>query len=461
MTENVAIAPALDAEDVVENHGVTEVESLCVNCEENGMSKFLIVRVPYFRDIVICAFDCPHCGFRSNEVQSVDGVAQTGACKYTLTVDCAAMLNRQVIKSNYASIIIPELQFEIPSITQRGEINTIEGFISNAADNLEQGQVVRRAIDPETTDKIQVVIDQLFAFARGEAPFTFVLDDPSGNSFVENPLAPNVDPKMDIEHYVPSKEQLKVMGFLPDEEDAEEEKKIEDASSGFGGGFQVSAALKEKLDTYFDVTEKMAQFPGICHSCSAIAEVRMCMTEIPNFGPIVIMVSECDQCGYKDSEVKPGGAVGEFGKKISLKVTSIEDLSRDLLKSDSAALYIPEVDLELQSGTLGGKYTTVEGILEDIYNQLTESNPFQLGDSAEESDNKFKTWLEEFHNLKSCTKPFTLIIDDPLGNVFIHNPHFPKDDPAMTIEIYERTFEQNEELGLNDINTEDYENQEE
>lgn len=30
-------------------------------------------------------------------------------------------------------------------------------------------------------------------------------------------------------------------------------------------------------------------------------------------------------------------------------------------------------------------------------------------------------------------------------------------DPNMTIEFYDRTFEQNEELGLNDIKVEEYE----
>jgi zinc finger protein len=58
--------------------------------------------------------------------------------------------------------------------------------------------------------------------------------------------------------------------------------------------------------------------------------------------------------------------------------------------------------------------------------------------------------------LKTCEKPFTIIVDDPLGNVFVHNPHYPNDDPNLTIEEYDRTFEQDEEFGLNDIRTENY-----
>jgi zinc finger protein len=52
--------------------------------------------------------------------------------------------------------------------------------------------------------------------------------------------------------------------------------------------------------------------------------------------------------------------------------------------------------------------------------------------------------------------PFTLILDDPLGNSYLQNPYAPDNDPNMKVEEYERTFEQNEELGLNDIKTEDY-----
>jgi zinc finger protein len=57
--------------------------------------------------------------------------------------------------------------------------------------------------------------------------------------------------------------------------------------------------------------------------------------------------------------------------------------------------------------------------------------------------------------------PFTVVLDDPLANSYIQNPFAPDDDPQMTTEHYERTFEQNDELGLNDIQVEDYEGEEE
>jgi zinc finger protein len=52
--------------------------------------------------------------------------------------------------------------------------------------------------------------------------------------------------------------------------------------------------------------------------------------------------------------------------------------------------------------------------------------------------------------------PFTLILDDPLANSYIQNVFAPDEDPAMVVEEYERTAEQNEELGLLDMKTENY-----
>lgn len=45
---------------------------------------------------------------------------------------------------------------------------------------------------------------------------------------------------------------------------------------------------------------------------------------------------------------------------------------------------IPEIDFEIDYGTLGGVYTTVEGLLEKIEDNLKDNNPF-AGDSADSS----------------------------------------------------------------------------
>ncbi|GFY87306.1 ZPR1 zinc-finger domain protein [Actinidia rufa] len=64
--------------------------------------------------------------------------------------------------------------------------------------------------------------------------------------------------------------------------------------------------------------------------------------------------------------VKPGGRIPEKGKKITVLVKNIDDLSRDVIKSDTASVKVTELDLELTRGTLGGLVTTVEGLITKV-----------------------------------------------------------------------------------------------
>lgn len=57
----------------------------------------------------------------------------------------------------------------------------------------------------------------------------------------------------------------------------------------------------------------------------------------------------------------------------------------------------------------------------------------------------------------SASRPFTLILDDPVSNSYLQNLYAPDPDPNMTIREYERSDEQNEELGINDMVLEGYE----
>ena len=54
-------------------------------------------------------------------------------------------------------------------------------------------------------------------------------------------------------------------------------------------------------------------------------------------------------------------------------------------------------------------------------------------------------------------KPYTIILDDPLANSYLQNLYAPDPDPNMEIVMYERSWEENEDLGLNDIKVEGYE----
>lgn len=58
--------------------------------------------------------------------------------------------------------------------------------------------------------------------------------------------------------------------------------------------------------------------------------------------------------------------------------------------------------------------------------------------------------------MKNVERPFTLILDDPLANSYLQNLYAPDPDPNMETVAYDRSWDQNEELGLNDIKVDDY-----
>jgi zinc finger protein len=73
------------AADVNPDQRLTELESACMSCGQNGTTTFLLTKVPHFRELIVSSFACPHCGNKNNSVQ-FGGVIQEKAVKYTLQV---------------------------------------------------------------------------------------------------------------------------------------------------------------------------------------------------------------------------------------------------------------------------------------------------------------------------------------------------------------------------------------
>ena len=60
-------------------------------------------------------------------------------------------------------------------------------------------------------------------------------------------------------------------------------------------------------------------------------------------------------------------------------------------------------------------------------------------------------FIAKLKTFKEGNEPFTLVLDDPLSNCFIYNPNAPEDDPQITVEVYNRTKDQEDELGITDM----------
>lgn len=439
-----------------------EIESLCPRCENNGTTRLLMMEIPHFREIVLMAFECPHCGERNSEVQFAGLIGEKGR-KYHLRVEPGDLraINRQVVKSDHATLSVPELEFEIEPGTQKAQLTTVEGILSAAAKNLQQHQEERRKEYPEVAAKIDAFCEKLESCARAEMGFTLEVSDPSGNSYVES-YEQDVakDDRLTMTYFERTKEMSRKMGLKVEEE--EPEIKPDDPYHGpnsrgiVGPGSSVARGDENKVAKLmgkYTSPEEVMTFPGSCSACGADAETRMFVTNIPFFGEVIVMSNSCESCGYKNSEVKAGGGVPEKGHKISLTVTDEIDMNRDVIKSDSSSVSIPVLELTTALGTMGGIVTTVEGLLKEIEKTMRSTSRFQIGDSATAEDkDKWDKWLAKFEGLYTLKEPFEVILDDPLGHCFVTPLEDDvADDDRLNVVEYVRTEDQDLEFGITQL----------
>lgn len=427
------VAPNGDDDEKV----VEEIESLCMNCHENGTTRMLLTAIPYFREVILMSFSCDKCGFSNSEIQSA-GTIQPKGSSYILRLTEMSDFERSVVKSDTAIVKFTELDLEVPA--GRGQLTNVEGLLSTIIDDLEIGQEARKEQAPEVYAKIDEIIKKGRAMLAGEAfPFRLSVDDPAGNSWITPNMRDGVG-KWEKRDYVRTPEQNEALGLgTGDPADAGQDTTDEDI-----------------------VPDQVYEFPATCPGCMHPCTTNMKMVDIPHFKAVVLMSTVCSDCGYRSNDVKTGGEIPALGKKITLRVENEEDLARDILKSESCSLESPELNLQVNPGTLGGRFTTVEGLLtqvrNDLHNQIFQTGTSEGGDSLSANDRS--QWAAFFDGIDAAIKgekKFTIILSDPLASSYVQKAVDPdQEDPQMTTEDYERTEEEEEDLGLKDMKVENY-----
>lgn len=515
---------------------------------------------------------------------------------------------------------------------QKGVFTTVEGLLDKAIEGLASTQPLRRSLDPGGADAVEAFLDRLRALREGESfPFTVVLDDPSGNSFMENPHAPRPDPGLRVRHYVRNAAQNAELGLFGENaragvdvseagsagagaeggaatadtgdsgaaaggagrpiadaaagrdasssasgggagasaaadaaagagasavsaaEDGDEDEDEDgeapwgegsalpagaaaDESGGgdetlrgsravttmtpavqaaaeaaavaggsagalagadgggtgdggdthtglgsgdgnvpggwrkggalihgpteraaatdrartggsgaaagagsasaksIGGGAGLSGLLSSVAAAAASEDREVMSFPVDCPACSASGECCMFVTDVPHFKEVILMSSRCEECGWRDVEVKGGGAVPRCGTVTTLKYDpasphAARDMSRDVIKGDTASIAIPELDLQVEGGSLGGMYTTVEGLLTLIRDKLAESDPVAMeatdsgGAVVTERREAMAAFMKRLDACVTGSTAFTLVIKDPMANSWVYSPY--------------------------------------
>lgn len=265
------------------------------------------------------SFSCDHCGFSNNELQSGATIEPKGK-RIALKVTNDRDLTRRIVKSDHSSVKFVEIDFEIPAQSQKGEVTTLEGIIDRAVIGLEQDQAVRRIDHPDVAKSIDDFVVVLNELKLVKEPFTIILEDVTGNCFVENLKAPYTDSECTTTYFARTSAQNHLLGIYTKNE-------IDNP--------QNDSVLKPIAEDSWQLEElhgEVLQFSTLCPECQSPCETNMKVTNIPHFKDVVIMATCCDNCGNKTNEVKSGAGIEAEGVRFEVTVKGLEDMSRDVLK---------------------------------------------------------------------------------------------------------------------------------
>ena len=242
---------------------------------------------------------------------------------YTVHLRHHSDLDRQIVKSSFASVTIPVLQLTIPP--GRGQLTTVEGIIRDTVRDLNISQTVRRVMDPPTATKIDEMLKALrdyIGIAEGEEdddggvgmddeavkqphaetdeekeqrpfkPFTMTLDDPSGNSFFQFVGGSN-DPQWNMKAYNRSLEQNVELGLVAAADDPEGQAESDAPRVAEANRMQnvaeFEARRKEVLARALGdgaegvIPDEIFSFPSTCSSCGHELETLMQQVNVPYF----------------------------------------------------------------------------------------------------------------------------------------------------------------------------------
>ena len=236
-------------------------------------------------------------------------------------------LDRQIVKSSFASVILPDFQLTIPP--GRGQLTTVEGIIRDTVRDLNISQPLRKHMDPDNWKKIDDMLRQLrelIGMSEDEdeedggvgrdsddeadkptqdkaahdntdkplqkfRPFTVTVDDPSGNSFFQFKGAAS-EPQWNMRAYNRTFEQNVTLGLvarpedMPDRKGEEANAPVVPADHKLHNAEEFEERRNKTVVTREDggvVADEIFSFPSTCSSCGHELETLMQQVNIPYF----------------------------------------------------------------------------------------------------------------------------------------------------------------------------------
>ena len=140
------------------------------------------------------------------------------------------------------------------------EVTTIEGIIDRSITGLEQDQEHRRKNNPKAAEQIDKFVNKLKSLKDVAEPFIIIFEDISGNTYVQNPKAPQKDEGCEIHYFKRTMDQNHILGIYIENED------------------KLLEPIKEGEFTLEDIEGEVLTFPTNCPECNNPCQTNMKMT---------------------------------------------------------------------------------------------------------------------------------------------------------------------------------------
>src|ERR1700712_4318659 len=119
----------------------------------------------------------------------------------------------------------------------------------------------------------------------------------------------------------------------------------------------------------------------------------------------------CPHCSFKNPEIQSAGEIQQKGSRYELRLRTMPDFARQLVKSDTCVVKFIELDLEVPAGR--GQLTNVEGLLTMVLEDL------EVGQSVRNKEApavyaKIEEILAKGKDMVAGNAfPFRISLDDP------------------------------------------------
>ena len=94
-----------------------------------------VANIPHFKEVVTMSFKCEFFGFKSVELKGMGGMNEK-AKKLVCEINDREDLGRDVVKSDWCYVAIPEIELELAPGTLGSMVTTVQGLLEKIHLNL-------------------------------------------------------------------------------------------------------------------------------------------------------------------------------------------------------------------------------------------------------------------------------------------------------------------------------------